>query len=464
MNHLGRSSPATATPHLWRRGVPPGLACLVLHLVATNAQAAGGEGRIAVLPFAGQGAEDVEERLVAAIPRDYEVIPLEQVDAAIERAGDRLPTTPAEFANLARRLGAAVLVEGRASNDNGWRLRVNARRGSNGLARAGVEFRGQTRAELAANLRRQGPDLLLAMLDRATSAGVEPAARMLDPAAEREPGLADPPPSRARSAKRRASVDAENELAEEAPPRLEARPRKDKESAASTWEISVGPRVISRAFVYTDNISGMPGYSLPGTIGIGGEAEFYPAAGSRGGASHFGFNGEFDSSIGAKTQGRDPQKSYTTKAISYRLGPRYRDRSGNFTWTLGVDYGDHTFDAEISGTLPPNVHYTFVRPNFTARMAVAGGVSLGLAVAYLHMLSVGGLGDADRFPRITSVGAEVGAMLGYALDNDFDVRLTADLRHYAHNMHVKPGDANFVVGGAVDEHFGGALLITYRIR
>jgi hypothetical protein len=105
-----------------------------------------------------------------------------------------------------------------------------------------------------------------------------------------------------------------------------------------------------------------------------------------------------------------------------------------------------------------------VRPNFTARMAVAGGVSIGLSAAYLDILSVGGLGDPDRFPRITSVGAEVGAKLGYALDEDFDVRLTADLRHYAHNMHVKPGDGPYIVGGAVDEHFGGAVQITYRIR
>jgi hypothetical protein len=446
---------------------------LLLQLVAKDAGAAAGEGRVAVLPFAGPGADLVEERLVAAIPRDYEVIPVEQVDAAIERAGDKMPAGPAEFVALARRLDAAVLIEGRTTQEGGWRLRVTARRGGNGLAGAGVEFRGRTRADLAANVRQQGPDTLLALLDRATGVGLatpEAPPRSSESRVNRAPAADAAATGRTKAARseRRANADGDAQLesdGEETPPRLTADKRRNgSDATAPTWEISVGPRVISRAFVYTDNVSGMPGYSLPGTVGVSGEAAFYPAAGSRSGASHFGFDAEWDSSVGAKTQGRDAQKSYATKAVSYRVGPRYRDRSGPFTWTLGADYGDHQFSAEIAGTLPPNVHYTFVRPNFTARMAVAGGVSIGLSAAYLDILSVGGLGDPDRFPRITSVGAEVGAMLGYALDEDFDVRLTADLRHYAHNMHVKPGDGPYIVGGAVDEHFGGAVQITYRIR
>jgi hypothetical protein len=161
--------------------------------------------------------------------------------------------------------------------------------------------------------------------------------------------------------------------------------------------------------------------------------------------------------------GRDGQRSYPTRTSSYRLGPRYQARDGNFVVTVGADYAEQKFELDVAEAVPPNVDYTLLRPSLGARMEVTSGVSLGLEAAYLHILSVGGLGDDNRFPRMSSVGAEVGAMVGYALDSDFEVRLTADLRHYAHNMHARPGDA-YVVGGAVDEHFGASLLLNYRIR
>jgi hypothetical protein len=86
-----------------------------------------------------------------------------------------------------------------------------------------------------------------------------------------------------------------------------------------------------------------------------------------------------------------------------------------------------------------------------------------VTAAYLHVLSVGDLGDSDRFPRMTAKGAEVNVMVGMELDRDFELRLVADLRHYAHSMNVKQGDP-LIVGGAVDEHFGASLLINYRLR
>jgi hypothetical protein len=71
------------------------------------------------------------------------------------------------------------------------------------------------------------------------------------------------------------------------------------------------------------------------------------------------------------------------------------------------------------------------------------------------------MGQNDRFPRDSAVGAEVAAGIGYTVDRSFDVRLGADLRHYAHSMHVQPGDP-LIVGGALDEHFGVTLLVSYH--
>src|SRR5205814_152157 len=118
---------------------------------------------------------------------------------------------------------------------------------------------------------------------------------------------------------------------------------------------------------------------------------------------------------------------------------------------------------DVSDAVPPNVKYSMIRPSASVRAEAGGGLSLNLTVAYLHVLSVGDMGQDNRFPRDSAVGAEVDAGVGYAVDESFELRLVADLRHYAHSMHVKAGDP-FPVGGALDEHFGAALMINYHAK
>ena len=232
--------------------------------------------------------------------------------------------------------------------------------------------------------------------------------------------------------------------------------------AATMGEISFGPRMMSRTFVFTDNVAGLPGYNLPVAGGVVAEGELYPASKSTGPVKGLGMAAMVETSVGAKTTGRDGRPA-STQTQSYRIGPRYRLQYPNFNVALGVDYGEHKFKLDIDDAMPPNVGYTFMRPSLAGRMVVGSGVSLGLSAAYLHISSVAGLGAKGRFPRMTAVGAEFGAQVGYELTPDFEMRLAADLRHYAHSMNVKAGDP-FMVGGAVDEHFGAALLVTYRLR
>ena len=477
-------------PGPWGRLLLLALGSLFLLLFPAAARAA--KPRVAILPFAGPAGEDVENPIIEVIPRGYTLVPLELVDKAVRPFGKRLPVTSAFYMAMARRLAAAVVIDGRTSNDLGWKLRMTVRRAASGTVAGTVDFRGNNRKELEANVRVQAPSWLQTLLDKAVGAAPapgepgrapEPPRLTAAPRPGEPPRLKPPAPSEAggdgaeragRIAQRRGDRRADDGFGPGAGNQeagLEGEPLEPgnadegniPEDAPLRWEISVGPRVISRAFVFTDNVAGLPGYSLPGTTGVSGEATFFPAAHSRGSARHFGFSGEWTTSVGAKTLGRDGARSYPTRSLSYRLGPRYQMRRSNLALSFGVDYGNHQFQLEVTETLPPNVDYTFLRPSVATQLDVAAGVSLRLEAAYLHMLSVGGLGDDDRFPRISSVGAEVGAMVGYAIDSDFEVRLSASLRHYAHNMHAKPGD-RYIVGGAVDEHFGGGLLITYRIR
>jgi hypothetical protein len=41
--------------------------------------------------------------------------------------------------------------------------------------------------------------------------------------------------------------------------------------------------------------------------------------------------------------------------------------------------------------------------------------------------------------------------------------VVGDVRYYAHSMHVQPGDP-YPVGGAIDAHVGGSLLLGYLVR
>src|SRR5947208_2246037 len=73
-------------------------------------------------------------------------------------------------------------------------------------------------------------------------------------------------------------------------------------SAPPLWEIAVGPRILSRTFTYTDNLSGLPGYTLSGALALAAEGELYPTASNpASGARNFGFAGYFETSVGAKT-------------------------------------------------------------------------------------------------------------------------------------------------------------------
>lgn len=480
-----------------KTAVRPGVLAAALGLLVT-AGAAGEalavEGaRVALLPFRGVPAMDVEAQIVESIPPNYLLIPLKQVDYVVGRR--KPPTTIEDYVNAAKRLKASALIEGWVANDGGWRLRLTVRRGSTGVGVGTVEFKAAGRKELALNVRKRGPAWVRNLLSRTNKpadappaplvsmpdkapAGPAPAtglvaARMAPqndataargaaaeaPAARQQKEQEEEERPAARRASRGQEADAESE--DEAPAPAE---RPSRRSAASAmWELSVGPRIMSRAFIFTDNVSGLPGYSLPAAPGIFGEAEFFPAARSRTGARNFGFTGQWETSVGAKTTGREGDRTHTTTATSYRIGPRYRIHSPSFAVTLGADYGKHTFELDVDDAVPPNVIYTLVRPSVAGRIEVSSGISLGLTVAWLKVMSVGGLGDDSRFPRITASGAEVGAFVGYEMSPDFELRLAADLRHYAHDMHARPGDP-LVVGGAVDEHFGASALITYRMR
>jgi TolB-like protein len=425
-----------------RVGVPYAAALLVLQVAGTSVAAT---RRVAVLPFEGPSASDVQAVVGAALAADRTVVPADQVARAVRVVG-RNDTSPEAFAAIARRLGVGAVLDGRVIKDDRWRLRLSVRSATTGSLAGTVMWSGPRLRDLVANVQRGAPTWLHSMLDGDVEpTAPRPAPVTAAPAPEPEvPATSDDDPPRSTEVAARVTA-------------------RRGEPSQPTWEISIGPRVVSRTFTYTDNLSQLPGYTLAAAPALVAEAELFPSATSSSIARNFGFAGHFESSFGVKTEGRDGAASHSTTARAYWGGARYRLPINSFLLSGGVDYGEHRFEMDVNDAVAPNVRYAFLRPSLAGRAEAGGGLSLCLTAAYLHILSVGGMDDPARFPRITATGAEIVGAIAYAVDNDFELRLTADLRHYAHTMHVRPGDP-MIAGGALDEHFGAALLLTYRHR
>src|SRR5581483_10602129 len=156
------------------------------------------------------------------------------------------------------------------------------------------------------------------------------------------------------------------------------------------WEVSLGPRILSRSFTYTDNVSGLPGHTMSASPALQVEAEVYPLVGQDGFLRGFGAAAHFETALGARTAATDGSSLATTD-LAYRAGLRYRHTHGSYQVLGGLDYASHRFQmsADPGGLISPDVVYSMIRPSVTGRIYAGGGVSLSLTGAYLHVLSVG---------------------------------------------------------------------------
>src|SRR4051794_13069482 len=96
-------------------------------LLGTPASAA--PRRVAVVPFEGLGAGQIQTVVGASLQGQYTVIIGDVVARLYQNARDR---SPAMYTALARKLKVSAIVEGRLTHDDRWRLRVAVRQGATG--------------------------------------------------------------------------------------------------------------------------------------------------------------------------------------------------------------------------------------------------------------------------------------------------------------------------------------------
>jgi hypothetical protein len=443
-----------------------GLRTLLVAFVFCLLTAAGTEaraiGKVAVLPFTGPPIPVVQRALyvcqrtvTSSIPPAYQLVP--PANLARTMGGGR-PAAPSEFIGLARRHQATALIEGMVTVEGRrrWRLRVIVRRASTGLPVGTVTWSGVGSRPLISNLQRNAGQWVASLLQRTGGPTAEPPGG--DGGTPVAMGEDDDEPSD--SDRPVAAGDEDSGISSS----MGSSGRRGRANMPSTWAFSLGPRLVSRTFVFTDNVAQLPGYNLPGAPALAGEVEFFPALRTDSVARNIGFAAFYESTIGAKTQ-RSDGGTGATLARSYRVGARYRVPLDTAAVLLGTDYMQHFFNLDVDNALPPNVNYSVVRPSVAGRVSMGRKLVLGLTAAYLHILSAGALSNADRFPNLTTLGAEAGATVSYMLDNELDLTAGVDMRYYAHTMNAQPGDPpNRLVGGAIDAHLGASVMLTYRLR
>ena len=295
-------------------------------------------GKVVVVPFSGvqvpvvQRALFVTQRVVtSAVPPAYTVASANDVTRIL---GGGQPAGNADYASLARRLAATAVVDGNITIDRRrWRLRVTVRRATSGAPVGTVTWSGIGSKPLISNLNRNANQWVASLLQRTGGPTAEP-----PPV---QPGDRGPMSLRSGSGGGgdSGSDDEESSLSSSG----ETGPRRP--NTATMWSFSLGPRLVSRAFFFTDNSANLPGYNLPGAAALAGEVEFYPFLRSPGPLSNLGVAGFYESSIGAKTQ-RGDGTTATTIARGYRFGGRYRIPIQSSAVVLGTDYAQHYFNLQ----------------------------------------------------------------------------------------------------------------------
>lgn len=130
--------------------------------------------------------------------------------------------------------------------------------------------------------------------------------------------------------------------------------------------------------------------------------------------------------------------------------------------TLGVGHQRYEVAGVEGGDAGvPEVRYLHLDAGARLRLEL-GPVALRAQGAYLHLLGMGALDDADWFPRAQGRGVEVAGALEWAPWSWLAVVAGVDVRRYFFAMRPEVGDAR-VAGGAVDQylvtHVGAQLRL-----
>jgi hypothetical protein len=249
-------------------------------------------------------------------------------------------------------------------------------------------------------------------------------------------------------------------------------------------DLEVGARGFQRHLSYRDDLfHALPSYDLGGAPAATVAFGVYPIKTSSGSFT-LGLTGSFEYAFALGSTYKTPQagqegKTYTTKAMQYAIGLRGNFIFGTNTVGIGAEYGSQTFEVDLPPpVLPtatsagnagvPDVSYTFVRPNVTARFGLGDKVALLVGAGYLIVMSAGEIESADYFPadngKASVAGVDANIGIAYEIANHIELRPRLDFRRYFYKFKpdIDYNISHWVAGGALDDYYGISVTLGFR--
>ncbi|MEA2698578.1 MAG: hypothetical protein QOI66_2849 [Myxococcales bacterium] len=452
------------------------MALMTAPSLIAGAQTASLDRRVAIETFDGPQGELLQGAVEAALLRRYYLVPGTVVGEALRRSsGPR--NSDQTFAEAGKRLNVAAFVSAKVRHRGNWWVEMVVRNGDTGEEAARFALTKRRLDALAKALARSTPgrldgmftgDTRVAAVDDQFTLRTIPPSLSSRQAIPGRPKEGTPPPA--------AGADDDDEQTaasttpaplagnRERPERREPPERPDE--PAPDWEVGVGGRLFSRSMSFSDNVSRIPNYRLNQASAAIAEAAIYPLqawGGGRFGAwRSLGLGGNVTYAPGVSTMADDGISRASTAVHGYGIDLRYRVRLGSVLLVPRAGWSVDTFSTDFDAPVP-DVSYHVVRVGTAVQIAVSRHATLGASMDYLDVLSVGRLGDGDRFPRATVRGIDVSLRAGYEVTDGLEIWTTVGVRRYGFDMKAQPGD-RLIVGGAIDEYASVAMGLTYRPR
>jgi hypothetical protein len=255
----------------------------------------------------------------------------------------------------------------------------------------------------------------------------------------------------------------------------EDRPRKKRKkqkrhplTQAAVW-FDAGPAFAHRSLTYQGG--GMTPPPRVGTIAAAGEieGELYPGSFStlKGAAANIGLAAAYDRTFGL---GIAVPKTTVTTPIAhgfYWIGARYRFVFGASSVAVGASYWRRYYTADRSKLMMadqldmPDVDYTALAPDVTARIAAAPNVSVFATLQLPLMLSSGPIQDPMSYGPSTILAFDVRGGVQLALGAHYAVQMGLYVDQVNLKFVAKQGSmaAAREVTGATDRSFGLAATL-----
>jgi hypothetical protein len=255
-----------------------------------------------------------------------------------------------------------------------------------------------------------------------------------------------------------------------------------------TFDLQVGPRLISRNLAYNQDAStpGLRSYALFPGPAVYGAVVWYPLGPfTDGAAKNIGFEASIEQGffVSSSLPGMNgmPGAKFGTTIHEFAGGGRYRIPWGPGHYFYGgLTGGEHAFTFQSTSTGDrsvldiPDTIYRYVRPGVGIHFEIGAQISLTAALGFRWIFNKGGQFHDEFFKHSSVNGVDGQLTVGYRITEILEARLTGDIRRYFSSMNCFAGvDAGgqainqcspqFTAGGAVDQYITGTAVLAVTL-